>query len=91
VNVDDGTPPKYNLELVARAILEEAVELHPQRLTVGELALRIVADPDDSREVEVATQAIHDLRRSGLLRFWDDDLVVEPTQAALRAYSLLIG
>lgn len=91
MNTDASTPPKYNLALVARVILEEAVELRPQRLTVGELTLRIVADPDDSREVETATQAIHDLRRSGLFRFRNDDLVVEPTQAALCAYSLLAG
>jgi len=70
-------------------ILEEAIELHPQRLTVGELSLRIVSDPEDSMEVEAATHAIRDLRGSGLLRYRNDDGVVEPTHAAIRAAALL--
>jgi hypothetical protein len=66
------------------------VELHPRRLTASELVLRIVADPDDRREVEIVTQAIGSLRQFGLLRDRDDE-VVEPTPAALRAVSLLAG
>lgn len=83
-----ATPPKYNPALVAQVILEEAIELHPQRLTVGELALRIVSDPDDGVEVETANEAILDLRRSGLLRYRNDDQVVEPTHAAFSAAAL---
>jgi hypothetical protein len=82
-------PPRYDPEIVAQVILEVAIELHPQRLTTGELSLKIVADPDDSREVETATQAIRDLRQSGLFRYEDGTQVVEPTPAALRAYALL--
>lgn len=66
------------------------MELHPRRLTASELVLRIVADPDDRREVEIVTQAIGSLRQFGLLRDRDDE-VVEPTPAALRAVSLLAG
>lgn len=86
-----ATPPKYDPELVERAVLEEVMEQHPARLTVGELALRIVADPEDSLEVETATHAAWDLRRSGLVRYRNDDQVVELTHAALRAFALLAG
>jgi DNA-binding transcriptional ArsR family regulator len=89
MNSDCVAPPKYNPKLVGEAILLEIVEQHPIRLTVGELALRIVADPDDGMEVETATHAIRDLRRSGLVRYRNDDQVVEPTQAALCAHDLL--
>lgn len=77
--------PNYNPALVRQVILDEALELHPQRLTIRELSLRIVSDPKDSTEVEAATEAICDLRRSGLLRYRNDDQVVEPTHAAFSA------
>jgi hypothetical protein len=89
MNADAGSSPKYNLSLVAALILEEAVELHPRHLTARELSLRIVIDPDDSREIETATGAIEDLREAGLLSHRNDDEVVEPTRAALRAVTLL--
>jgi hypothetical protein len=71
--------------LVRQVILDEALELHPQRLTVRELSLRIVSDPGDGSEMEAAADAIRDLRRSGLLRYRNDDQVVEPTHAAFSA------
>lgn len=80
-----ATPPKYNPELVEQVILIEVIEHHPARLTVDELALRIVSDPADDTEVETAIEAVRDLRRSGLIRYRNDDEVVEPTQVALRA------
>jgi hypothetical protein len=87
----NATPPKYNLDLVAQVILEVAVELHPEYLTVRDLSLRIVADPGDDREMETAAEAIRELKQSGLLGYEDGDEVVEPTPAALRAYALLAG
>ena len=69
-------------------ILREATELHPQRLTVEELSLRIVSDPEDHWEVETAANAIRDLRRSGLVRYRNDDQVVEPTHAAISAAAI---
>jgi hypothetical protein len=83
-----SAPPKYDLAPVRQVILEETLELHPQRLTVGELVLRIVSDPDDGVEVETATEAIRDLRRSGLVRYRNDDQVVEPTHAAFSAAAI---
>ncbi len=70
-------------------ILVEVVEQHPLRLTIGELAGRIVADPDDVTEVETARAAIRDLRRATLVRYRNEDELVEPTQAAIRVYQLL--
>ena len=50
-DTDDATSPKYNRPVVAQAILEAAVEIHPRLLTTRELSLRIIADPEDRREV----------------------------------------
>ena len=83
-----GTPPKYNSALVEQVILEEAIELHPVHLSVAELSLRIVADPDDRREIEIATKAIRNLREVGLFSARSDGDCVEPTAAALRAFTL---
>jgi len=54
--------------VVAQAILEAAVELHPTLLRIRELSLRIIADPKDRREVETATQAIDDLNSPAYLQ-----------------------
>jgi hypothetical protein len=83
-----STSPKYDREKVGEAILFEVIEQHPTRLTVDEIMLRIVADSDDTAEVQTATEAALDLRRSGLVRYRNDDRLVEPTQAALRAHAL---
>ena len=88
LGADSAAPPKYNPEVVAQVILEEAVELHPERLTARELSLKIISDPDDAKEVETAAQAIRNLRKFGLFSDRDDE-IVEPTQAALRAVALL--
>jgi hypothetical protein len=82
-------PPKYDPEHVGRAVLLAVIDLLPVRLTAAELCLRIAADPEDDREVERIRDAIRNLKRSGLLRYRNDDLVVEPTQAAVRAFALL--
>jgi hypothetical protein len=75
--------------VVAQAILEVAVELHPRLLKACELSLMIIADPKDHREVETAMQAIGDLRQSGLFAERVDDEIAEPTAAALHAVALL--
>ena len=83
-------PPKYNPELVERAILEVVIDLHPASLTAAELSMRIAGDPKDRREIDTITCAVRDLRGSGLLQDGHDERV-EPTPAALRAASLLLG
>jgi hypothetical protein len=85
------TPPKYNPKLVEQVILEEAVRAHrtnPQRLTIDELAMRIVSDPDDNREIETAAQAIRSLQEFGVFKDRDDE-IVEPTPATLQVVALL--
>jgi hypothetical protein len=67
------------------------IELHPERLTVAELFLRIAGDPEDWMETETIANAIRDLRRSGLIRYRNDDQLVEPTHAALRAAGLFLS
>lgn len=91
MSAGSDTPPKYDPALVERAVLEEVVELHPERLTVAELSLRIAADPEDGRETEAIAHAIRDLRRSGLVRYRNADRIVEPTHPALRAAGLLLS
>lgn len=85
-----AVPPKYNPELVERAILEVVIDLHPASLTMAELSSTIAGDLGDPREVETIADAIRNLRRSDLLRNRGDDRVA-PTQAALRAAALLLG
>jgi hypothetical protein len=87
--VNSADSPAYDPEIVSRTILEEVIRLHPERLTVAELSLRIVGDPGDEREAETAAEAIHDLRAFGLIRYRDDDKLVEPTQAVLRYVALM--
>lgn len=82
-------PSKYNLDIVAQVLLVAVVEQPSVRLTVDELVGRVVGDPDDEREVDTAKDAVLDLRRWGLIRFRNDDELVEPTQAAIRAHELL--
>lgn len=83
------TSPKYDQTVVAKVILEEAVELHPRHLTARDLSLRIVTDSVDGRALETASNAIRDLKQSGLFRERNDEGVVEPTTAALHAVALL--
>lgn len=81
--------PNYLPKPVERAILEEVIELLPVRMTVTELCSWIAANPEDGREAETIKDAIRDLKRSGLMRYRNDDQVVEPTQAAVQAFALL--
>jgi hypothetical protein len=82
-------PAAYDLEIVARTILEEVLRLHPERLTVAELSLRIIGDPEDEREAETVAEALQRLRASGLIRYRNDERLVEPTQAVLRYVALM--
>ena len=82
------TSPNYNVAIVEAVILEVAAELHPQNLTAKELALRIISDADDTREVETAARAIRGLREFGLFADREDE-IVQPTPAGLRAVALL--
>lgn len=70
-------------------VLKEVVELLPLRLTVSELCKKITAGSQDTRRTETIRHAIRDLRGWDLLRYRDDDQLVEPTLAAVQAFTLL--
>lgn len=89
MNVGRASSPAYDSRAVARAIIEEVLLRRPEQLTVAELRQKIVGDPDDEREVETALEAIRNLRESGLIRYRDDDQLVEPTHAVLRYVALV--
>lgn len=82
------TPPKYNVATVEAVLLEVAAELHPQNLTANELALKLISDADDAREVEAVAQAIRGLCEFGLFADGEGEIVM-PTPAGLRAVALL--
>jgi hypothetical protein len=69
-----------------RAVLTEVVQRH--RLAMSELILRTARDPEDDATKEEIKHAARDLRRFGLVRYRDDDEVVEPTDAGLRAFEI---
>jgi hypothetical protein len=89
MTADTDTSPNYKPELVEQVLLEVAVDLYPACLTAPELSLKIAANPDDNREIETITEAIHELRRCRLFRYRRDSEAVKPTEAALRAVELL--
>lgn len=90
VSVCPANSPAYDLEIVSRTVLEEVILRYRERLTVPELSLRIVGDPDDERETKTVADAIHDLRASGLIEYEDADQLVKATPAILR-YVALVG
>jgi hypothetical protein len=79
--------PQYNVAKIEAVLLETATELHPQNLTAKELGLRVILDPDDTREDEAVAQAIRGLREFGLFCDGEGGVVV-PTPAALHAIAL---
>jgi hypothetical protein len=69
-------PSRYDSTTVERALLEFTVELHPKRVTAERLRAEIVSDPNDVRAVEIAEEAISQLREFGVLSdsgdvFWE--------------------
>lgn len=85
---DGDVPPKYDVAKIEAVVLEVAAELHPERLSTGGLLLKVIGNPDDTREIDTASQAVRNLREFGLFARRDDE-IVEPTPAALRAVALL--
>jgi hypothetical protein len=83
----DFDRPARHLE---KTILEEVIELHPERLTIEEIVGRIAVDPEAFEEVDAIRRGVRDLRRSGLLRYGTEE-VVEPTHAAMAAHELFTG
>lgn len=80
--------PQYNVAAVEALLLEIATELDPEHLSKDKLSLRVVTNPDDSREIDTAARAIRNLQEVGLFKDREDE-VVQPTPAAIRACTLL--
>lgn len=91
MSADFSSPPRYNPELVERAILEVLVDPDCPLLRISDLLVAIATEPRDPTEVMTIVCAIDGLRQSGLLRHRRDSQVIEPTTAALRAAALLMG
>lgn len=72
-------PEERNLA-VKRIVLSEIIALHPERLTEAELVVRLEDNPREMDRLAIS-DAIGELKRSGLVRFTGD--VIEPTHAAL--------
>lgn len=68
---------------VERAVLEEAIELHPDDLTAHALIRRMAGNREEGEQIK---QAIRELQATGLLCRSGD--VVAPTHAALWAVRL---
>lgn len=77
-----------SLAELERTVLTEIVQLHPELLTIPELILRVASDPQDEPANENIRHAARELRRSGLVRYRNDNEVVEPTHAAHRTHEL---
>jgi hypothetical protein len=90
MNADPPIPPKYNPILVGQVILLEIIDRHPASRTADQLICTIILDSDDDREVEVASAAIREMGRVGLVRYRSDGEPVEATPAALHAHALLV-
>jgi hypothetical protein len=82
--------PKYNPELVERAVVEIAIEAHPASLTIADLLSKVASDFRDRREVDTITCAVRSLKGWGLLQEGRGEKV-EPTPAALRFNFLLLA
>lgn len=80
----------YDPKTVEQVIFEEAMGLYPEQVTAEDLCRRIVGDPDDSREMDVAREAIRSLRRVGLFETCEEE-TVKPTPAGIRAGEMLVG
>jgi hypothetical protein len=76
---------KYRPPKVREKILGEVIDQLPTIWAAYFLITeRIVSDPKDKREVEVAEKALDKLKREGLVTL-DRDEMVRPTNAALNA------
>lgn len=83
-------PSARNLQLteeLERTVISEILQLYP--LTISELVLRVAPNPGDAATEDNVRIATRDLRRDGLVRYRNDDEVVEPTRAAVRMDELL--
>lgn len=82
MTADTATPPRYDPEVLERAVIEEALHLHPEHLTREEFARKMTVRAGDQGRAADVGEVIGELERSGLLR--DHAGTVVPTHAAVR-------
>lgn len=70
-----------------RIVITEILQLYP--LTISELIIRVASNPDDGATEDRVRIITRDLRRDGVVRYRNNDEVVEPTRAAIRMDELL--
>jgi hypothetical protein len=85
----DAISPAKQDEITERAVLTQILFLHPDRLTILELFLKMEGDSESFAKKDAVERAVRELSRDGLLacdcrRIW-------PTRAALRFEELLGG
>src|SRR5215208_7537056 len=82
------TPAKED-EIIERALLTQTLVLHPARLSILELALRLERDWQSFAEKDAVERAVRELNRDGLLAC--DCRRIVPSRAALRFEELIGG
>ncbi len=82
MTTNTATPPRYDPEVLERAVIEEALYLHPEHLTREEFVRKMTVRPGDRGRATDVVEVIGELERSGLLR--DHAGTVVPTHAAVR-------
>jgi hypothetical protein len=70
-------------------LLKRVLDLHPTRITSGELVRDLTGAEDDFAARDAVERAIAELGRSGLLHPVGTDGFVTPTRAAVRLGELL--
>jgi hypothetical protein len=81
--------PAQEDQIIERALLTQALVLHPAQLSILELALRLERDWQDFAEQDVVERAVRELSRDGLLAC--DCRRIAPSRAALRFEELIGG
>ncbi len=81
--------PAQEDEIIERALLTQALVLHPTQLSILELALRLERDCQDFAEQDAVERAVRELSRDGLLSC--DCRRIAPSRAALRFEELIGG
>jgi hypothetical protein len=81
--------PTRNDEIIEQAVLTQVLVLHPTRLTILELAMKMAADCEEFTQTDAVECAVRELSRDGLLHC--DCRRIWPTRTALQDFDALLG
>lgn len=76
----DTEPPRYDDEIVLRAVLLHVLDNHPAQITTAELTREIASTRPGFAERDQLQRAIRDLQHYGLIQI--NNGAVSPTRAA---------